>query len=232
MSKIKAVEGFVSFKEKVYMNLREAIFSCALKPGESLVERELSQRLGVSRTPVREALHKLEEEGLITRDSWKGSIVAIPTADDAEEVLFLRMILELLAIDLGKENITSETIKTMRELFKPFESVSAESVNEKMYRRYLEADYRFHEFLVDLCKKPRIIKEYKQWQDLMNWCRLLASSHVTRMVVSLKEHRRIIDVLEDKDFTNAQKRIKEHITNAIEHYREGLSKADGRTVQS
>jgi DNA-binding GntR family transcriptional regulator len=218
---LKAVEGFVSFKEKVYQSLRQTILSGALRPGEVLIERELAERLGVSRTPVREALHKLEEEGLVSRDAWRGSIVAIPTPADAEEVLYIRMALELIAIDLAADNLTRDNIRQMREFFSPF--ADHENMTGKKYKQYIEADKKFHRMIVELCKKPRIIREYKQWQDLTHWYRLLHEPRREQISRSIKEHAKIIDCLEAHDLEGAKRYMREHVSHAADKYRKGLS---------
>jgi DNA-binding GntR family transcriptional regulator len=217
---LKTIEGFVSFQEKVYQALRETILAGSLRPGDPLVERELAAQLGVSRTPVREALHKLEQEGLVVRDAWKQSIVAIPTPDDAEQVLYIRMAFELLSLDLIRTEVPPGVIQEMKSLFQSFSDEGPGT--SEAYRRYLDADKRFHAMIVDLCGRPLIIDEYKQWQDLTHWYRFLELKR-RELSVSVNEHLLIIDRLESGDIEGAKNGLKEHLFRAAELYREGLS---------
>ena len=105
---------YLPLRDVVFQTLRQAILRGELKPGERLMEIHLAQKLGVSRTPVREAIRKLELEGLVLMIPRKGAVVAEITVTDLEDVLEVRMALEELAVKLACRKITEEQLYGMR----------------------------------------------------------------------------------------------------------------------
>ena len=104
-------DDFLPLRDVVFNTLRNAILKGELEPGEKLMEKKLSEKLGVSRTPIREAIRKLELEGLVVMTPRKSAEVASITEEDLTDVLEVRRVLETLAIDLACKNITNEILK-------------------------------------------------------------------------------------------------------------------------
>ena len=107
---------YLPLRDVVFQTLRQAILRGELKPGERLMEIHLAQKLGVSRTPVREAIRKLELEGLVLMIPRKGAIVAEITVQDLEDVLEVRMALEELAVKIACKRITQEQLEEILEI--------------------------------------------------------------------------------------------------------------------
>ena len=105
---------YLPLRDVVFQTLRQAILRGELKPGERLMEIHLAQKLGVSRTPVREAIRKLELEGLVLMIPRKGAIVAEITVQDLEDVLEVRMALEELAVKIACKRITQEQLEEIK----------------------------------------------------------------------------------------------------------------------
>ena len=105
---------YLPLRDVVFQTLRQAILRGELKPGERLMEIHLAQKLGVSRTPVREAIRKLELEGLVLMIPRKGAIVAEITVQDLEDVLEVRMALEELAVKIACKRITEEQLEEIK----------------------------------------------------------------------------------------------------------------------
>ena len=107
--------AYLPLRDVVFQTLREAILRGDLKPGERLMELHLASKLGVSRTPIREAIHMLQQEGLVVTVPRRGAEVAKMTEKDMEDVLLIREALEILAVQLACDNITEEQILLLEE---------------------------------------------------------------------------------------------------------------------
>ena len=115
--------AYLPLRDVVFQTLREAILRGDLKPGERLMELHLASKLGVSRTPIREAIHMLQQEGLVVTVPRRGAEVAKMTEKDMEDVLLIREALEILAVQLACDNITEEQILLLEEKVSEFERV-------------------------------------------------------------------------------------------------------------
>ena len=113
---LEKVGAPLSLKDRAYAAIKEAILSLKLQPGTLLVETELARQLGISKTPVRDALQELEREGLVTRILFKGTYVTEVSARDAEEIFQLRAVLEGLAARLATPRLTPEDLARARQL--------------------------------------------------------------------------------------------------------------------
>ena len=117
---------YLPLREVVFNTLRQAILKGELKPGERLMEIALAQRLGVSRTPIREAMRKLEQEGLVVMVPRRGAQVANITEKDLNDVLEVRIVLENMAIEKACEQMTEENVRALWDAAKDFERTTAE----------------------------------------------------------------------------------------------------------
>lgn len=125
------VNDYLPLRDVVFNTLRQAILRGEMEPGERLMEIQLAQKLGVSRTPIREAIRKLELEGLVIMIPRKGAEVAHITEKDMKDVLEVRSTLEELVVELAIKNVTDEKIEELKCANKVFESaiVSKDAVN-------------------------------------------------------------------------------------------------------
>ena len=116
------VDAYLPLRDVVFHTLREAILKGELKPGERLMELQLASKLGVSRTPIREAIRMLEQEGLAVTIPRRGAEVARMTEKDMKDVLQIREVLDELAVRLACDNITKEEIKELEKQMLQFEN--------------------------------------------------------------------------------------------------------------
>ena len=151
------LDEYKPLRDVVFENLREAIVEGGLKPGQRLMEVQLAEQLGVSRTPVREAIRKLELEGLVVMIPRKGAYVANMSLKDVIDVLEIRASLEGLAASLAAERITDEDIKKLENIVEEFKN----SINELDVEALLRKDVEFHECI---CKATN----NKKLHQLMN----------------------------------------------------------------
>ena len=129
------MNAYLPLRDVVFNTLREAILKGELKPGERLMELQLASKLGVSRTPIREAIRMLEQEGLAVTIPRRGAEVARMTEKDMEDVLQIRAALDELAVQLATEQITDEQFDALEQARQNFEnSLKSDDVN-KLHRQ-------------------------------------------------------------------------------------------------
>lgn len=207
-----AMNQYLPLRDVVFNTLRQAILKGELKPGERLMEIQLAQRLGVSRTPVREAIRKLELEGLVLMIPRKGAEVAEITVKDLEDVLEVRTALEELAVKDACENITEEQLEKL------------EQANEA-FRKALEgddliacgkADMEFHEIIYDATNNRRLIQILNNLREQMYRYRMEYLKDRDMYPVLLEEHKAIRKALDCHDREKAGAAIRVHIENQKE----------------
>lgn len=202
---------FLPLRDVVFTTLREAILRGNLKPGERLMEIQLAKKLGVSRTPIREAIRKLELEGLVVMIPRKGAEVAKITEKDLNDVLEVRCALEELAVELACRNITAEQIERMKQLLDEFKS--AMSGND--VTSIAEKDVAFHDVIFTSTHNRRLIQLISNLSEQMYRYRVEYLKNPQGHAQLVKEHEEIIDNLERKDVEQAKKNIKKHIYNQV-----------------
>ncbi len=141
--------------DEVYQDLKSAIQTGTLAPGEHLVEDALRHKYGISRTPVRNALRKLSDEGLVTVEPNRGAFVATWTSDDATEVMTIRVMLEPYAAELAAQRRTAEQLAQMYELCDAMEK--AERTRDHDFRDDLARDnHALHQLILESSASPRL----------------------------------------------------------------------------
>lgn len=162
------INEYLPLRDVVFQTLRQAILHGELKPGERLMEIHLAERLGVSRTPIREAIRKLELEGLVEMIPRRGAVVASITEKDLKDVLEVRRTLELLACEVACERITPELLEELKGAKEEFGSLKeTEDVN-----RLAAADVRFHEIIYMATGNDRLISILNNLREQMYRYRL------------------------------------------------------------
>ena len=145
-------DEFLPLRDEVFNTLRERILKGVYKPGERLMEIHLADQLGVSRTPIREAIRMLELEGLVKMVPRKGAQVAKISKEDLQDVLEVRKALDTLSVKLACERITEDEIKLLNNAERDFEKALA----SKDVRDIAEADVAFHDVIHAATKNGRL----------------------------------------------------------------------------
>lgn len=200
---------YLPLRDVVFNTLRQAILRGELKPGERLMEIKLADKLGVSRTPIREAIRKLELEGLVLMIPRRGAVVAEITEKSLKDVLEVRKALEELSVELACERITQEDISRLKEAAKEFErTLQSGDVTE-----YAEADVKFHDIIYFATENQRLIQLLYNLREQMYRYRVeyLKRREVHEML--LNEHDYIIECIESRDKERAKEAICTHIEN-------------------
>lgn len=202
----------ISLADQVFEHLENDILSGKYRRGEILTESKLSAELGVSRTPIREALRRLEQEHII-EETGKGSVVIGINEKDLADIFMIRKSLECQAAALAAQNRTEEQLKELREAleFQEFylEKHDADQIklmdsrfHEKLYK--LSGSTAFYDTLVPLHKK---IQKYRR----------ASLENRSRASASVAEHHKIFDAVKAQDAALAAKCASEHVENAYKH---------------
>lgn len=201
-------------RDQVYKALREAIFRGELKSGEHLVESKLSALLNVSRTPIREALRKLEMEGLVNYLPHKGVVVRGFTPDDIVEIYAIRESIEVLSINYSVKNITDQEIGRLQELLAKMEGMMDPENTESLFGISQE----FNDLLVEASRMPRIIKLVATYKEYLKAVRIVTMSNQMRKLKALQEHRAILQAVSERDARKAETLVRNHLLGAREKY--------------
>jgi DNA-binding GntR family transcriptional regulator len=179
----------------VVNKLRMLILTRRLKPGERLVQTELADQLGVSRTPVREALHQLAVEGLVTISPYKGASVAALSLEELQEIYTVRIALESYAARLVVRNITDSEIKVLKQLLHQMIKVHAKEEREEL----LEINRQFYLKFFEATRQQRLYDMIVNHLDLSHQYRRLAFYLDYTMTTTIQEHQKLIELLEKRD---------------------------------
>ena len=194
------MDAYLPLRDVVFQTLRGAILKGDLKPGERLMELQLASKLGVSRTPIREAIRMLEQEGLAVTIPRKGAEVAKMTEKDMEDVLEIRLSLEGLAVRLSCEKITPAALQELKVAMEDFEV----KTRSGQFVEMAKADVKFHEILYKASNNPKL-------QQLLN--NLREDSIYPRLI---EEHQKMYDALKSKDSKLAESYVERHLHNQAE----------------
>lgn len=198
-------------REQVIAALRQAILDFQLTPGQRLVERELIERLGVSRTTVREAIRELASEGLVTVVPQRGAIVSVPSLDDATDLYEVRAALESLIVQRFVERATPDQVARIAATIDDFEKV-AESGAE--VRSILAAKNQFYAVLIEGARSDALQQLLESIQARVQVLRATSLSEAGRAHEVVLELRAITDAIQRGDAPAASRLTAEHIRTA------------------
>lgn len=203
-------EDFLPLRDEVFNTLRERILKGSLKPGERLMEIHLADQLGVSRTPIREAIRMLELEGLVKMVPRKGAQVAKISREDLQDVLEVRKALDTLAVKLACERITENEIVKLKEAENEFERILKTGDTTQI----AEADVAFHDVIQLASKNKRLKNMISNLAERIYRYRFEYIKQQSDGGKTLAcEHRAIIKHIEEGNYVEAIKDIELHIDN-------------------
>ncbi|MBQ6845128.1 MAG: GntR family transcriptional regulator [Agathobacter sp.] len=203
------MNAYLPLRDVVFQTLREAILRGELKPGERLMELQLAAQLGVSRTPIREAIRMLEQEGLAVTMPRKGAEVAKMTLKGMEDVLEIREALDILACQLACDRITDELLVTLKEKKKAFEA----SLETKDVKVIADADISFHDVIYEATGNPKLIALLSNLREQIYRYRVEYLKAVESYPILIKEHDNIYQSLVQHDRDASTEAIREHVKN-------------------
>ena len=203
------MDEYLPLRDVVFNTLRRAILKGELKPGERLMEIALADKLGVSRTPIREAIRKLELEGLVVMAPRKGAKVASITERDLNDVLEVRKGMEVLAISLACKRITGEELEKLESIERSFQSL-IESGN---LTELAEMDVKFHDTIYQATNNQRLVQLLNNLREQMYRYRMDYLKDIAVRRTLAEEHKAICEALRGRDESKAQNYVSVHIDN-------------------
>ncbi len=204
------LDAYKPLREIVFETLREAIISGKLEPGERLMEIQMAEEMGVSRTPVREAIRKLELEGFVVMIPRKGAYVAGISLKDITDVFEVRAALEALAAGLAAERITDAEIERLERSLVAY----SEQTNQQNIDGIVETDTDFHDLLYKASRNERLLMIITHLREVIQRVRTVSLSQPGRSKDAVEEHREIVDAIADRNVELAQTLAREHIFHA------------------
>lgn len=203
------MDEFLPLRDVVFNTLRRAILTGELKPGERLMEIHLANRLGVSRTPIREAIRKLELEGLVTMIPRRGAEVAQITEKSLQDVLEVRRALDALSVELACDRISPEALHALGEACDAF----AAATKTKDTKKIAEADVALHDIIVQAADNSRLVSLVNNLSEQMYRYRFEYLKDASAHGQLIEEHRIIYESIRKKDKKTAAETAKLHIDN-------------------
>ncbi|HIU64629.1 MAG TPA: GntR family transcriptional regulator [Candidatus Avacidaminococcus intestinavium] len=204
------LDSYKPLRELVCEKIRQAITAGVFKPGERLMEIQLAEEMGVSRTPVREAIRKLELEGFIVMIPRRGTYVADISIKDITEVYEIRTALEILAAGLAAERISDDELQEMQRLLVEIGKHMEDDDMEKI----VEADTAFHDVLYQASRNERLGNIISNLREQITTLRGRSMHYPGRLRDTLEEHRAIVESIAHRNVDKAQVAAREHMENA------------------
>lgn len=200
---------FLPLRDVVFNTLRQAILTGELKPGERLMEIHLANTLGVSRTPIREAIRKLELEGLVTMIPRRGAQVAQITEKSMSDVLEVRRAMDALCAELACDRITQEELVSLKDACEKFER----AIEKGDIKIIAQTDVELHDIILRATGNARLIQLVNNLSEQMYRYRFEYIKDFSQHERLVKEHKIIYESLVSKDKERASEAAKTHIDN-------------------
>lgn len=204
------LDNYKPLRELVFETLRDAIITGKLTPGERLMEIQLAEELGVSRTPVREAIRKLELEGFLVMVPRKGAYVAGISMKDVVDVFEVRAALEALAAGLAAERITEEELDQLERSIVSISEVSDGGNLEVV----VERDTGFHDIIYKASRNEKLVQFIINLKEQIQRFRATSLAQPGRTKMALEEHKQIVEALSERNVELASELARQHIENA------------------
>lgn len=203
------MDEFLPLRDVVFNTLRKAILTGQLRPGERLMEVHLANKLGVSRTPIREAIRKLELEGLVIMIPRRGAEVAQITEKSLKDVLEVRRTLDVLSVELACERISEEEMEQLKIACEEFEKAT----KGKDASEIAKADVRLHDIIVDATGNQRLKQLVNNLSEQMYRYRFVYIKDESQHEKLIAEHREIYEGILTGDKERASRAAGIHIDN-------------------
>jgi DNA-binding GntR family transcriptional regulator len=208
------IGNFQLLKHRAYEAIRQRIIDLTLRPNEQLVEQRLTEQLGFSKSPIREAIQRLEQDGLVYSLPFKGCFVAEITEQEIREIFQLREALEAFCIKIGCETFSKKEIQEIKKFFEKAEKALGDENLKECY----VFDRQLHELLISHSKNAKIIQTYSTLKDHLYRYWNISTLISGRVAKSHEQHLLIVEALEQRDKMLAETRISDHLKSILEDF--------------
>jgi len=211
MAVLSPLKENASLDKLAYEKIKNAILTFKFLPNQALIEGELAAQLGISKTPVRDALMQLEREDLVARVPFKGTYVSDINKQDMADTYEIRIALEGLAIHLATKSLTEDDLKQLERLVEEHNH----ALKQHEIVNVLQINSDFHSVIIDRCSNTKLIKNLHLLDDSLKRYRLLSIAQGNRLEKSVPEHRAILEALKRRDADAAEIAMKHHLQSAM-----------------
>ncbi len=224
-----------SFKERkslgqdVFEYLKKAIIDQTIEPGERLVESKIADMLGISRTPLREALHKLEREDFIEKISSGGFKVVTLTREDIEQTFGIRSVLEAYAARLATENHKKKDLIPLEKKIEEYQLCLKEKKGSDELQKI---NTQFHDFLYALSKSPKLIKMINQLRAQISRFRRIILEQTEYAKKSNEDHIKMLAAIKNHDVKTVETLVRDHIINGKHAVLNGLKNEEAEKISA
>jgi len=201
-----------SLREEVYESLRKSILHGKLKAGQRLIEEHLAHQTGISRTPVREAFHKLERDDLVTRLPKGGFAVREFTKEDVEEIFGIRSALESYAAYLATLHITPDRIAALEKKVEE----SAKALENNDYNKVIQLHTEFHNLLYKSCKSKKLTEMINNYNDYFHRYRVGLFHTENDFKYAVEDHLGMLEAMKKKNPRLVEKLVRNHLETTKE----------------
>ena len=192
--------NYLNISEQVYAELSQQIISQRLKPGQRLREEQLATRFGISRTPLRDAINRLAQNGLVDIEPRKGASVKQFNIDDVVEVYDIRAVMEGLAARLAAPGLDLNELNKLKAMF-----------SKKDSRSLIKADTGLHDLLINSCGNKKLVEMLNNIHGLVQAFRVAGYKSRQRSATATVDHKRILKALMERDGEAAENVMHVHI---------------------
>ncbi len=210
----KKNSNFQLLKHKAYEDIKQRIIGLTFRPSEQLIEQRLTEQLGFSKSPIREAIQRLEQEGLVYSLPFKGCFVAEINEEDIRDMFQLREALETFCIKAGCAVFSRKEIGEFRR----FLGKGEKALNSENLKDCYLCDRQLHEMLIHFSKNAKIIHTYSTLKDHLYRYWNISNLISGRVAKSHQEHELIVEALERRDPALAEGRISTHLRSVLEDF--------------
>jgi DNA-binding GntR family transcriptional regulator len=209
---LQALQARKPLGEHVFDSLKQAIIRGNMSPGEWLVESHIAETLGISRTPVREAIHKLEREGLIQRQPRGGFTVLGLNRDDIEETFGIRAVLEGYAARLAAIKHSKEELEALESKIEEF----GKCLDRNQLNKLALINTEFHDMLYAMSKSPKLIHLINSLKDQIFRFRQMILKEAKMAKVSNEDHKQMLKFIRRRDANGVELLVRDHILRGQE----------------
>ena len=201
------IQNHKPLREMVYEELKMQILKGSIIPGTRMMEVELAEEMGVSRTPIREAIRKLEKEGLVTIEPRRGAYASMISTEDMVEILEVRQDLEGLAAYFAADRMTKGQMEELKQVSNSYN----EAVRQGNMEAMIKHDTRFHHIIVESCRNKILVQMIEQLQELVLRFRYIYYDNFRRAENMPEEHEAIVAAIAEGDADKARAAADIHI---------------------
>lgn len=199
------------YKYQVYDEIKRGILKGQYMPGDVLTERKLSDEMGISRTPIREAMQMLAHDGWLVMETYKGAVVREFDLEYVLEVLKIRKSLEMLAVEDAVLNLTDRDLEELEEIAQ----CQRDMLNHYDEYDYIEMDRKFHQKIYELSHNRTLQGLLNNFNDIISFFGIRALKQKERKITTMEEHQKILDAVKSRDAGAAVRAMEDHMSKTF-----------------